>query len=394
MKAKQLLSKTLCSTAFAGLLFASSTVLAQVKIGSSPTVIANNANLNVQSTNGNRTVVLKDNGFFGIGTVTPTNLLTLGPGVGANATAVAGKKLAVFQTPAGDDFYGLGINPGVLQFHAASLADEAPAMVLTGAGKLGVGTTAPISRFHVNETNDPVFGSTIAAFGRPDNKLFFLEISATLGAYNGLVKQGDAHLIFSPDGDPYTNMADAGLVIAPWAAGGTSGLKIMESGFVGVMTSSPTAALSVNGDANKPGGGSWSVFSDIRSKENVHNYNKGLNELMKIRPVTFNYKKEMNWGTKDYVGIIAQEVQAVLPGMVKEIKVGEIKDFKEVDPNEFTYLLINSVKELKAQVDALKSENIALKAQTAKLDVLESKLAVIEAKLGAADLKTPALLGK
>ncbi|MCF2447360.1 tail fiber domain-containing protein [Dyadobacter sp. CY345] len=365
-----------------------------MKIGSSPTVIATNVNLDVQATNGNRTVVSQDNGFVGIGTVAPTNLLSLGAGFGANVTAVAGKKLAVTQTAAGDDFYGFGVNPGVLQFHAASLADEAPAMVLTGAGKLGVGSVAPSSRLHVNEPNDPFFGSAIAHFGRPGNKLFFFETTATLGAYNGLVKEGDSHIIFSPDGDPFTAMAGGGLVIAPWASGATSGLKIMENGHVGVMTSTPTAALSVNGDANKIGGGAWSVFSDIRSKENVHNYNKGLNELMKIRPVTFNYKKEMNWGTKDYVGIIAQEVQGILPNMVKEITVGQIKDFKEVDPNEFTYLLINSVKELKAQVDALKLENTTLKSQTAKLDVLEAKLAVIEAKLGAVDLNTPALLGK
>ena len=247
MKAKQLMLKTLRAAAFTGGFLTSSAVLAQVKIGSNPTVISANANLDIQSTNGNRMVVLKDNGFAGIGTLAPTNLLTLGPVFGGNITAVAGKKLAVYQAAAGDDFYGLGVNPGVLQFHAASLPDEAPAMVLTGAGSVGIGTTGPISRLHVNETAEAVFGSTIAAFGRPGNKLLFFETSATLGAYNGLVKEGDAHVIFSPDGDPY-NAGNTGLVIAPWSTSTSSpGLKIMENGNIGIGTATPPAKLSVFG---------------------------------------------------------------------------------------------------------------------------------------------------
>lgn len=242
-----LLSKTIVAATFAAMLSTTSSVFAQVKIGSSPTVIATNTNLDVQSTDGNRTVVLKDNGFVGIGTVTPTNLLTLGPSLGSSVSAVAGKKMAVYQNAAGSDFYGLGVNAGVLQFHASASPEEAPGMVLTSAGNVGINTTSPGVRLEVVETVNPFFGSVIARFSRPGNKFMIFETTATTGAYSGLVKAGDSHIIFSTDGDPAIGAeADNGFVIAPWSLNqGSLGMKIMENGNVGIDIASPLAPLHV-----------------------------------------------------------------------------------------------------------------------------------------------------
>jgi hypothetical protein len=133
-------------------------------------------------------------------------------------------------------------------------------------------------------------------------------------------------------------------------------------GLVGIGTSSPTAKLSVNGTANKPGGGSWAVFSDARSKENVLKYTRGLEELMQLKPVSFTYKEEFGFGAETYVGLIAQEVEKVAPEMVKEVEVGHLTDFKELDPNELTYMLINAVKSLNEKVEKLESEIAELKS--------------------------------
>ena len=138
-------------------------------------------------------------------------------------------------------------------------------------------------------------------------------------------------------------------------------MRITTGGNVGIGTTNPSALLSVNGAANKPGGGAWTVFSDARSKENVVNYNKGLNELLELRPVSFNYKKEFNWGTKTYVGLIAQEVEKVVPTMVETKEVNGIKDFREVDPNEINYMLINAIKEQQKMIEKLQLEIDALK---------------------------------
>ncbi|REA62926.1 hypothetical protein DSL64_08430 [Dyadobacter luteus] len=59
---------------------ASSGAFAQVKIGSNPVVIGPNNNLEVEATNGNKTVILKDNGNVGIGTTAPGNKAEINSG--------------------------------------------------------------------------------------------------------------------------------------------------------------------------------------------------------------------------------------------------------------------------------------------------------------------------
>ena len=86
------------------------------------------------------------NDRVGIGTITPQNKLDLGTSHGGNSTTdVTGKKLAVYNAADGSDFYGLGINSGTLQFHAASTKTEAPGMILNSAGNVGIGTDVPSS---------------------------------------------------------------------------------------------------------------------------------------------------------------------------------------------------------------------------------------------------------
>ena len=160
---------------------------------------------------------------------------------------------------------------------------------------------------------------------------------------------------------------------------------------VGIGTDAPTAKLSVNGSANKTGGGTWAVFSDKRSKEHITNYEKGRDEIVKLHPVSFKYKEEFGWGTDTYVGLIAQEVEQIVPSMVTTKAVKHIPDFKEVDPNEITYMLINAVKTLHTENKALEpalsatSEKVAaytqaLESQRLELDHIESALKTHSAK--------------
>jgi hypothetical protein len=52
------------------------------------------------------------------------------------------------------------------------------------------------------------------------------------------------------------------------------------------------------------------------------------------------------------LGVIAQELQAVLPECVKEQSTGVLT----VDTDSLTWYLINAVKELKAEIDQLKGK--------------------------------------
>ena len=51
------------------------------------------------------------------------------------------------------------------------------------------------------------------------------------------------------------------------------------------------------------------------------------------------------------VGVIAQEIQEVLPDVVEELNTGALS----VNPDNITWYLVNAIKELSAEVNALKA---------------------------------------
>ena len=121
------------------------------------------------------------------------------------------------------------------------------------------------------------------------------------------------------------------------------------------------------GNAYKTGGGSWlPIGSDARIKTVTGEYEPGLDEAIRLRPVVYTFKgndgpahQEAAAAGKSFIGLIADEVLPIIPDMV-EIKRGvidgrEVNDYKTLDPSQLIYMLINAVKELKAEVEALKA---------------------------------------
>jgi hypothetical protein len=98
------------------------------------------------------------------------------------------------------------------------------------------------------------------------------------------------------------------------------------------------------------------AYSDARLKTNVVTIENALDKAMALRGVTFN---RINEGTvvgvadhKTFMGVIAQEVQKVIPEVVFQAKNGT--DLLSVDYGNIVGLLIEAIKELKSEVDQLK----------------------------------------
>ena len=96
--------------------------------------------------------------------------------------------------------------------------------------------------------------------------------------------------------------------------------------------------------------------SDAQLKTNVVAIESPLAKLEAIRGVTYNWNEkgqEFGLGTAEQVGVIAQEVEAVLPQLVTQ---SAIEGYKTVKYDKLTALLIEAVKELSAEVKTLKAE--------------------------------------
>jgi len=142
-------------------------------------------------------------------------------------------------------------------------------------------------------------------------------------------------------------------------------MTIENNGTVGIGTVSPDYLLEVNGTAGKPGGGSWTNTSDLRLKQNIHPYTDGLQSILKINPITYQYNELSGHDTDpEYVGVIAQELKEIAPYMVSvsnnKTEDG-VNDYLSVDNSAMTYMLINAVKEQQKMIDELKQEIQILK---------------------------------
>ena len=91
--------------------------------------------------------------------------------------------------------------------------------------------------------------------------------------------------------------------------------------------------------------------SDKRLKDNIKPIENALDKVNKISGVTFewNEKSHKETGKKD-VGVIAQEIEEILPELVDNRSNG----YKAVDYPKLTALLIEAVKDLSNQVKELK----------------------------------------
>ena len=97
---------------------------------------------------------------------------------------------------------------------------------------------------------------------------------------------------------------------------------------------------------------SSTVASDMNLKENITDMKYGLDTVMQLRGVEYDWKRE-DMGHD--VGVLAQEVEAVIPEIVKEHEglQGRPK-FKAVDYNKLVPVLIEAIKEQQKQIDELK----------------------------------------
>ena len=97
---------------------------------------------------------------------------------------------------------------------------------------------------------------------------------------------------------------------------------------------------------------STTTASDIRLKENIEPVSDALKKVQALNGVSFDWKKT---GERS-AGVIAQEVIGVLPEAVKEVTpVGGGDSHLTVNYHALTSILIEAIKELKAELDIHKS---------------------------------------
>lgn len=110
---------------------------------------------------------------------------------------------------------------------------------------------------------------------------------------------------------------------------------------------------------NMVAAGNVTAYSDPRLKENFAKVENPLEILSKLDGGTFNWKRgyshtECKAGSRDY-GILADQVELVMPEIVTESIEIDGEKYKTVAYEKLIPVLIEAIKELKAEIDLLKS---------------------------------------
>jgi hypothetical protein len=287
--------------------------------------------------------------------------------------------------------------------------------LVANSGKVGIGTTAPASKLEVFDSSNTglrvqtdTAGGTVASFGgigefqidapfNPGGRLRVLE--------NGRVGIG-LSLGFAPTFKlEVIDSSNKGLRVQTNAAGGTVAsfggngdfqidlpgvnggrLVVKENGNVGIGTTSPDSPLTVNGAASKPGGGSWAVFSDERLKDIKGPFTPGLQAVMQLQPLRYEYKPDNALGLRssgEHIGFGAQAVQKIIPEAVSR----NDKGYLLVNNDPILWTMLNAIKEQQKEIQALLNEvqrqQTELGALAQRDRDLQDRVAKLESALGA-----------
>jgi hypothetical protein len=358
----------------------------------------------------NNILTILNSGNVGIDTASPAYKLDVAGTIRLGANAVNNKLLVLFDHNAGEslstgiDFYGLGINGGTLRYQVPSgcahkwysgstntttidgsgnlystslitgtgsggglLISDIPnaswricggsynlnfmndnggwgnKVTFTHTGNVGIGTTSPSAKLHV---------LTTSYTGDPD--------SGGIYCYNSTIGQKNSICVrTNQSGSPFYSMDIEGQI--GWSIGLDSSedrkFKFRNSWN---FTGNALMAIDTSGNVTAT---DFTTTSDMRKKKDITPIENALEKVDQLQGVTYKFKES---DEKEKIGLIAQDVQKVIPQVVYEDTDG----FLSISYGHIVSVLIEAIKELRKEnkksaetIRALQTDHEIMKEQ-------------------------------
>ena len=275
-----------------------------------------------------------DNGRVGIGTSTPASALHLSgtdntydiiiddqfPFITLNATSANGNSGIAFQEQ--------GVLSGYIIHRAAEDAifisgnngSSQPNLVVNSKGRIGIGTGTPSYPLHMTKDTMSINGLEIANLG-----------SANLGLDGDIVPYGGSGLAYDLGNNTATEHWD----------------DVVASEFI--------------------------TYSDIRLKNQIEELKFGLNDIMKLRPVQYKYKKIIDVDDKLRFGLIAQEVEPIMPNIVINEDIDVNPETMEIERKPSEYKTMNYMDLIPVLIKAIQDQQEYIQKLEQRIENLENK---------------------
>ena len=254
-------------------------------------------------------------------------------------------------TSADNQWLGMGAAAGRIEFDNQTI-DEVNIL----NAYVGIGTSVPLAQLHIESDGDAeiiIDADADNAGGEDDNPRLELrqDGESVIGAFGYIGSAGSLYTGSTQNSLYVMNEYNSPLI---FGANSTIDLTIQSDGDVVINSLGTGTVYSNSGRLTNVNP------SDKRLKENIEDLSMSLNEVMKLRPVTFNWK---NTGNQS-MGFIAQEVERVIPELVGTNEDGS----KGVYSTEMIPYMVKAMQEQQEMIDALLQQNKELKKRMEKLE--------------------------
>jgi len=233
---------------------------------------------------------------------------------------------------------------------------------LTTAGNVGIGTSSPGEKLEVSGTAK---ATSVRATGGGDGG-FILRQWTQSSSYASLTTNGMTGLeycMISDGTNTFLGAGTGGVLKLRGPANDSSPEVLINGTVVEVNTGDlkiPDGSLAVGNISNSATDGRIDASndivaystSDVRLKDNIKSIDKALDKVNKIQGIEFDWieKEEVHGNSGHDIGVIAQEIEKILPDVVTTRDNG----YKAVKYEKIVPLLIEAIKDLSRQVDGLK----------------------------------------
>ena len=247
---------------------------------------------------------------------------------------------------------------------------------------IGINTTTPTTPLSVrNSSTISTYGAVSAQFSDNSTGTLYVQHSS------GKVQLGsDTALAFGSGSSATERMRITSVGItrvfssdqgfnSRITAGSSANQEIFLGRHSATDTTNGTLCFFVEADGDvKNTNNSYGAISDIKLKENIINANSQWTDIKNLQVRNYNFKPETNHSTHTQLGLIAQEVELISPGLVSESpdRDGEGNDLGTVTKSvNYSVVYMKAVKALQEAMDrieTLEASNADLLARVTALE--------------------------